>query len=189
LGRLPTRQVVTGTSLTPHASWKPSPPGPSHGCPRRPCPRRALSMGPRRSPTVNSGHTEVPDLRHRQMAGSPTVLPKLAVSAPGPRWGRARAVNKDQPRSPMTRQTCRSDAVWGRGSPTVPGMACKRSVFRRGARSASATGTGPEPAVRRATTDYQVGYQRCGHVGRPGRGPAVTCGDRYGGCCWAGPPW
>jgi hypothetical protein len=88
----------------------------------------------------------------------------------------------------MTRQTCRSDAVWGRGSPTVPGMACKRSVFRRGAWSASATatGTGPEPAVRRATTDYQVGYQRCGHVGRPGRGPAVTCGDRYGGCCWAG---
>jgi hypothetical protein len=88
----------------------------------------------------------------------------------------------------MTRQICRSDRIGG-GLPTVPGMACKRSVFRRGARTASATatGTGPEPAVRRATTDYQVGYQRCGHVGRAGRGRAVTCGDPYGGCCWAGP--
>jgi hypothetical protein len=37
-----------------------------------------------------------------------------------------------------------------------------------------------------ATTDDQVDYRRCGHVGRPGRGRAVTYGDRYGGCCWAG---
>jgi hypothetical protein len=41
--------------------------------------------------------------------------------------------------------------------------------------------------MRRATTDCQVGCQRCRQVGRLGRGRAVACGDRYGGCCWAGP--
>jgi hypothetical protein len=64
--------------------------------------------------------------------------------------------------------------------------ACKRSVFRRGARSASATATVTGPAVRRATTDCQVDCQRCGQVGRLGRGRAVACGDRCGGGCWAG---
>ena len=26
-------------------------------------------------------------------------------------------------------------------------------------------------------------------AGRFGRGPAVACGDREGGCCWRVPPW
>ena len=38
--------------------------------------------------------------------------------------------------------------------------------LQAGALRASATGTGPERAVRRATADCQVDYRRCGHVGR-----------------------
>ena len=49
-------------------------------CPRRPCPQRALSSSPQRSPRVNTGSTgKVADLRHRRTANSTTVLPKLTV--------------------------------------------------------------------------------------------------------------
>jgi hypothetical protein len=56
----------------PHASRKPSPPGWSHGCPRRPCPRRAPNMGPRRSSRVSNGRSPEPiscTIRGRQDAG------------------------------------------------------------------------------------------------------------------------
>jgi hypothetical protein len=36
------------------------------------------------------------------------------------------------------------------------------------------------------TTDCQVDGQECGQAGRFGQGRAVACGDRHGGCCWAG---
>jgi hypothetical protein len=42
-------------------------------------------------------------------------------------------------------------------------------------------------AVRRATTDWQVDGQECGQASRLGQGRAVACGDRCGGCRWAGP--
>jgi hypothetical protein len=88
LGRSPTRQVVTGDEPYPTREleaiaarskpWLSSPAVPPT------CPKH-------RSTTVANGHTEVPNLRHRQMAGSPTVPPKArgvrAWAAVGPRSG------------------------------------------------------------------------------------------------------
>src|SRR6266542_4450062 len=80
------RQLVTGTSLTHTRA----------GSHRRQVQAmvvlagRALDVPKQQSTTVANGQqrslTEVPDLCHRRMASSPTVLPKLAVALVRPRW-------------------------------------------------------------------------------------------------------
>jgi hypothetical protein len=56
---LPTRQASPRTSLTLPPRW-PSPPGPSHIHPHRPCPGRALRIGRQRSFTDNKGRCVFP---------------------------------------------------------------------------------------------------------------------------------
>ena len=71
-----------------------------------------------------------------------------------------------------------------RGTPS--GMHARGQSSGGEARSAAATATVTGPVVRRPTTDCQFDCQRCGQLGRLGRGRAVACGDRCGGGCWAG---
>jgi hypothetical protein len=52
---LPTRLASPWTGLALRLSWRPLLSRPSQLRPRRPCPRRALSVGSQRSPTVNKG--------------------------------------------------------------------------------------------------------------------------------------
>jgi hypothetical protein len=55
LGGSPTRQVITEDGPHPPVELVPSPPGSEPRRPRRPCPRRALSIGQQRSSTDNHG--------------------------------------------------------------------------------------------------------------------------------------
>jgi hypothetical protein len=67
----------------PHPAAKvvPSPPGPSHIHPHRPCPRRVLRIGRQRSFTDNKGRCMLPpSCPDRSIRSGPRELPKLAVS-------------------------------------------------------------------------------------------------------------
>jgi hypothetical protein len=100
-----------------------------------------------------------------------------------------------QPRSPRRSRQTEPSRFLGDKNLKAPRPVRRPPLARRLPASSRRTGatepwwatTGPEPAVRRATTDRQLDGQECGQVGRLRRGPAVACRDRDSGCCWAGP--
>jgi hypothetical protein len=95
---------------------------------------------------------------------------------------RRAAPGRPRPRGSLATRTSRPRGRYG----GHPGQEAASQLSPYRATEAWWATTGPEPAVRRATTDCQVDGQECGQVGQFGQGRAVACGDRYGGCCWAG---
>ena len=139
-GRLPTRQVVTGTGLARRSSWRLAA-GPYEGRTRQPCHHRAIHSRPDRSPADTHGPCHGGRGLRRSPPDQVATILDLAFGARGRRCRRSyRTITSFATRSTLTRGALRNHRGDADATPAAPQRPPRLAVCRdRG---------GPWPVLR-----------------------------------------
>jgi hypothetical protein len=175
---------VTEDEPHPAAEVVPSPPGPSHVHPHRPCPKRALSIGRQRSFTDNKGRCAFPPSCRIAPYGAargsfPSSRCPPGWAALGPRTvGATRSVTDNSgmptPRSEHVPVDRRRSSEW-------PSSSLKATVRKPARPMWLCPPPGSQPLHQQAPLDESTGQQSCGVLlPGPRRGPSADQQQRRG---------